>query len=188
MFELPEMIDGIVRGAVLSVLGLALIIAIVRIVGLRSFSKMTSFDFVITLATGSLLASIATVSSWTDAFQTAVAIAVLMGLQVLIARTRDRRNKVSDYLLNTPSLLMKDGEFIDETMNDCRVSRDDVLAKLRQANVKTFEDVRAVVLETTGDISVLHGSDVDPRLLDDVEQRRRFDAFAHDRQARATRR
>ena len=32
-----------------------------------------------------------------------------------------------------------------------------MIAKLREANVLDISEVRAVVLETTGDISVLHG-------------------------------
>ena len=46
------------------------------------------------------------------------------------------------------------------------MTRSDVLAKLREANVLAMTDVRAVVLETTGDISVLHGdAQVDDILL-----------------------
>lgn len=35
------------------------VVAFVRIIGLRSFSKMSSFDFAVTVAMGSLLASVA---------------------------------------------------------------------------------------------------------------------------------
>ena len=63
MFGLPAYIDQIVRAGVLGAICLAFIILAVRLVGLRSFSKMTAFDFVITLATGSLLATVT--SMWT---------------------------------------------------------------------------------------------------------------------------
>ncbi|MER0238076.1 YetF domain-containing protein [Fulvimarina sp. MAC8] len=182
MFVSPDLLDGILKGTILASLGLALVIIVVRVVGLRSFSKMTSFDFVITLATGSLLATVATVSSWGSFLQGCFAIIVLMALQVLIAAPRDRSNRISGYLMNEPVLLMKDGEFFDDVMNSRRVSRDDVLGKLRQANVADFDSVKAVIMETTGDISVLHGVDeLDPRLLDDVRGRRHFEAFEEDR-------
>ncbi|EAU40444.1 hypothetical protein FP2506_04426 [Fulvimarina pelagi HTCC2506] len=185
MFVSPDLLDGVLKGTVLAALGLALVIVIVRFVGLRSFSKMTSFDFVITLALGSLLATVATVSSWGSFLQGCFAIIVLMALQVLIAATRDRSNRISRYLMNDPVLLMKDGEFFDDVMNSRRVSRDDVLGKLRQANVTDFDSVKAVIMETTGDISVLHGaSKVDPRLLDDVVGRRHFETFDGDRSER----
>jgi len=44
-----------------------------------------------------------------------------------------------------------------------------VRAKLREANVFNYHEVEAVVLETTGDVSVLHGgSNFDNDLLADV--------------------
>ncbi len=42
-------------------------------------------------------------------------------------------------------------------MKASRVSRSNVMEKLRSANVTDFSQVRAVVLEATGNISVLHG-------------------------------
>ncbi len=75
---------------------------------------------------------------------------------------------------NEPLVLMVEGEVIAENLRRARVTRDDVLEKLRQANVHRLSDVRAVVLETTGDVSVLSGDvPLDDALLDDV---RGFDA------------
>lgn len=171
MFGLPDWLDAVVRGLALSGLTLGVIVVLVRVVGLRSFSKMTAFDFVITLATGSLLATGAgSVTSWPNLLQALVAIAVLMGLQVALAFIRKATGPSNSVLENAPLLLMRDGVFIDKAMRKSRVSRDDVLAKLRGANVMHFEEVRAVVLETTGDISVLHGPDMNPALLDGVRE------------------
>ena len=50
---------------------------------------------------------------------------------------------------------MYDGKVIDKALNVSRVAESD-LFKLREANVLELNQVRAVVLETTGDISVLH--------------------------------
>lgn len=49
--------DAVLRGAVLAIAALLWVALPVRVVGLRSFSKMTSFDFVMTVAKGSLVAS-----------------------------------------------------------------------------------------------------------------------------------
>jgi uncharacterized membrane protein YcaP (DUF421 family) len=55
---------------------------------------------------------------------------------------------------------MEHGRFLEEAMARTRVSRANVLEKLRASGVGSFSAVRAVVLETTGDISVLkQGSD-----------------------------
>ena len=149
-----------------AVLMLAILIATIRLVGLRSLSKMSSFDFAVTVAIGSILAG--SVATSTPVANGALAIAALLALQALIAVLR-RRASFETLVDNTPVVLMRDGEYREDAMATCRVTHSDVLAKLREANVLQLSTVRVVVLETTGDISVLHGdTDVDPELLDGV--------------------
>ena len=143
-----------------------LVIVVIRVVGLRSLSKMSGFDFVVTVAIGSVVAS--TVATSTPIAQGFLAVAALLGVQAIIALIRLRGDDGS-IVDNTPLLLMRDGELIPEAMCRARVTESDVRAKLREANVLTLSQVRAVVLETTGDISVLHGDGpVDAALLDAV--------------------
>lgn len=168
MFDLPEGWDVIVRGVVLTVAALLWVLLVVRVVGLRSFSKMTAFDFVATVAMGSLLATAATATRWSDFVQVAIAVVALMAVQAALAALRKASDAAREVLSNTPILLMRDGEFLEDAMRKSRVARNDVLAKIRAANVSSISDVRAVVLETTGDISVLHSGEVDQDLLDGV--------------------
>lgn len=65
---------------------------------------------------------------------------------------------------------MEGGKFCDEALQFTRVAREDVLAKIRAANALNLREVRAVVLESTGDISVLHGAAVDEQLLKGVRR------------------
>lgn len=153
-----------------ALLMLAAVIAVIRVIGLRSFSKMSGFDFAVTVAIGSITAS--TVTSTTPLANGALAVASLLAVQSAIAFLRQRFSfgRIVD---NTPALLMRDGVMIDGALARCRVTEDDVVAKLREANVLDVSSVRAVVLETTGDISVLHGDGpLDPRLLESVRDLR----------------
>ena len=150
MFGLPTTLDIIVRAGVLGALCLLFILLLVRLIGLRSFSKMTAFDFVITLATGSLLANATSASSWA-AFGQSVA-------------SKD----VHRLLENEPLMLMRDGAFLEDALKRSRVTREDVFSKLRTANVLELSQVRAVVLETPGDISVLHGDRLEDVLVEGV--------------------
>ena len=163
-----DILDLIARAAVLMTVGLIFVVLCVRLIGLRSFSKMTPFDFVATVATGSLLASAASVSDWTAFAQRLLAIAPLFGAQFILAKLRINSSAVEDAISNVPRLLMLNGVIDEEALKETRVSKGDLIAKLRESNALEFDKVRAVVLETTGDISVLHGSDVDERLLENV--------------------
>lgn len=145
-----------------SIAMLAGIIAYIRIAGLRSFSKMSAFDVAVTLAIGSLLGAVALSSS--SLLEGLVAVGSLLGIQALISWLRFYGfGRIVD---NRPIVLMAGGRMFEENMKRERVAPNDLTAKLREANVSSPDDVVAVVLETTGDISVIHGHDrFDPAIL-----------------------
>lgn len=163
---------------VVSTLGIyAALVLVVRVNGLRSFSKMSGFDFATTVAAGSLVATIA--ASSTSLSNGAVALVTMFGAQRLVARGRfDPR--VSAAVDNQPVLLMTHGRFVRDGLDQANVTEHDVIAKLRLHGVTRLENVAAVVIEVTGDISVLHGADaapdVDSRLYRDVRFADRLDA------------
>lgn len=162
-------LDTISKAIILGPLSLFWVILVVRIIGLRTFSKMTAFDFVATVAIGSLLASAASADKWATFFQSSLAILTILAAQALLAKLRNTSDRFQDTISNNPVLVMQDGKFCREAMKKHRVSEADIWGKLREANVLSLDQVRAVVLETTGDISVLHGEKLDDVLLTGVD-------------------
>lgn len=149
-----------------AVLMVVAVVVIIRIVGLRSLSKMSSFDFAVTISIGSILGS--AVASTTAVSEGALAVGSLLAVQWVIAQFR-RRSFGSRLVDNRPVLLMRDGEFLPDGLDHARVTRSDVFEKLRLAGVHGLDEVRAVVLETTGDVSVVTGTrPLDPELWDNV--------------------
>lgn len=150
--------------------GVATYVAILlytRLVGLRSFSKMSAADFAMTVAVGSLFAS--TISSPSPSLAVGLtAIAVLFFGQWGFAFLRMKSSLFSRWVDNEPLLLMRDGKVLDDNLKRANVTRNDLYAKLREANALRLSEVRAVVFETTGDISVLHSSSSDARLEPEV--------------------
>lgn len=78
--------------------------------GLRTFAKMSSFDFVTTVAMGSIVASTA-ITRQPPVFQALVALLTLYLMVHVTAWARHRWTGVSDVIDNQPILLM-DGETI----------------------------------------------------------------------------
>lgn len=173
MSEIAPLPDIEALGAILLDAGLALlaIILVVRAVGLRSFAKMSSFDFAVTVATGSILGSVVLDAS-ISFVHALVAVGALLLAQVVVSLARLRFERVHSVFDNTPLLLMDGADILEDNLRYGRVARVDLIAKLREANVMRLADVQAVVLETTGDISVLHGSqdELEPVLLDGVRR------------------
>ena len=96
--------------------------------------------------------------------------AALFATQVTASRLRDESDTIDEALSNKPQLLMRDGRILYDALEACRVAEEDLVAKLREANVLDFSEVRAAVLETTGDVSVLHGDKLNDEVLLNVRQ------------------
>jgi len=147
------------------------IIILTRIFGKRSFSKMSSFDFACTIAIGSIIASTLLTSSVTliEGFFGLLGIYLLQGLTAYLRLSK----KVREIVDNNPLMLMKGSEILHENLKTAKVTEDDLKAKLREANVIDLKNVKCVVFETTGDISVLHDDgtkQIDPWLISGVDQ------------------
>ena len=149
----------------------SLIILITRISGLRTFSKMSNIDFASTIAIGSILA---TVVMHTDQsiVKGAVALAGIVTFQSIFSFVARKSKKMGKLLSNEPMLLMYYGKILEDNLARANVSEEELIAKLREANTVHFEDVLAVVLETTGNMSVVHTSDdkqLSPEILKGVK-------------------
>ncbi len=142
-----------------------------RISGLRSLATMSSFDFAATVGIGSIVASVATAS--TSAVSGAVAMAALYVLQASIAVAR--RSEAARIVDNQPLLLMAGDEILDANLRQARLTELELMAQLRQQGVTRLSEVRAVIFESAGTISVLTGDHrVEARLLDGVRGRDRL--------------
>jgi len=143
-----------------------------RIAGKRSFSKMSSFDFAMTVAIGSILAT-TILSKSTSLLQGAVGLASVYVLQLFVALLR-RNKKFQKLVDNQPVLLMDGQEILHENLKKSHVTLDDLKSKLREANVLELNQVRAVIFEATGDIAVLHTKDknqqIEDFILEDVKR------------------
>lgn len=118
---------------------------------------MSSFDFAMTVAVGSIIATTA-LSQSVSMVQGIVGLVAIYLLQIGAAFAR--RNKTIRKLMDNSPLLLMDGEtIIEDNLRKSRVTHGDLRSKLREANVTQLSQVKAVVFETTGNISVLHNDD-----------------------------
>ncbi|QBI54622.1 DUF421 domain-containing protein [Streptomonospora litoralis] len=140
-----------------------------RLAGLRSFSEMTNFDMAATVAFGSIVAT--TAVGTTSLLEGVVGLGVLFTVQALLAwyRRHDGGERLMD---SGPLLLMRDTEVIEDNLSRVRMTRGDLCSKLRLAGITTFDQVAAVVMESTGEVSVLRrnpdGTPLEPELLASV--------------------
>jgi uncharacterized membrane protein YcaP (DUF421 family) len=145
------------------------LVTVLRVSGKRTLAKLNAFDFIVTVALGSTLATILLNSdvSWTEG---AVALGILAGLQFLVATVTSRVPAGRSVMTARPTLLVRNGCLLDAALRSQRVTAAEVRQAVRAAGVLDLARVSAVVLETDGTLSVVMTDQVgDAWALSDVE-------------------
>jgi uncharacterized membrane protein YcaP (DUF421 family) len=144
----------VARTLVIGVLAYAILVFWLRISGKRTLSKWNAFDFIVTIALGSTLASILT-SNNVALTQGALALGLLVGLQFAITWLAVRLGWLRRLIKSEPTLLLRDGCVLHDVLRRERVTESELHAAVRSQGIASLEDVAAVVLETDGTFSVV---------------------------------
>lgn len=142
------------RTFVIAVFAYPAMLVLLRRSGQRTLSKMNSFDFVVTIALGSTLASVILTGSVALA-QGLLAFLLLIGMQYALAWLTSRSVRIERLVNGEPVLLVHRGAFLEAAMRRARVSHDEIRASLRGRGHAALEDIEAVILETNGSLSVV---------------------------------
>ncbi len=145
---------GILRILIVGVCVYVALVALLRASGKRTLSKMNAFDFVVTVALGSTLATVL-LSKDVALAEGLTAFALLIVLQFIVTSLSVRSKSISKMLKSEPSLMWHRGEFLQRAMRSERVTEAEVVAAIREQGQARFESVEAVVLESDGSFSVI---------------------------------
>lgn len=166
MFELNVPAWEIVARTVL-VYG-ALLVGL-RLAGKREIGQMTAFDLVVILLIANAVQN-AMVGPDTSLTGGLVAAAALLVANFATAELRDHIPLLRRVVEGTPTLLIHDGQFVEEHLRREHIDRDEVLMALREHGVNDPSEVHTAVLEVDGSISVV------PAGVDSIQTRRHIRA------------
>ncbi|MFD2246531.1 DUF421 domain-containing protein [Pontibacter ruber] len=115
--------ESILRTLIIGVLAYLVLVIQLRVSGKRTLSKMNSFDFIITVAFGSTLATIL-LNKDVALLDGIVAFGLLILLQFVITWGSVRSKKLNRMVKATPVLLFYQGTFLWETMKAERITKE----------------------------------------------------------------
>ncbi|MEO8740418.1 MAG: YetF domain-containing protein [Casimicrobiaceae bacterium] len=150
---------ALLRTGIVGVCAYATLVVLLRISGKRTLSKMNAFDFLVTVALGSTLATVL-LSKDTSLAQGVFAFMLLIAFQFGVTWLSVRWRWVRRLVTGEPQMLLFRGEFIKSALLRSRVTEDEVLAALRSHGIGDRQDAYAVVLETDASFSVVGMSGV----------------------------
>jgi len=146
------------RVFVVGILGYLSAIVLLRISGKRTLSKLNTFDFLVTVALGSTLASII-LNKDVALTEGIAAFCVLILGQFVITYLSVHSSTFQHLIKSDPTLIYHKRHFLKQAMQRERVTEEEVLAIIRENGHLSLEGVTAVVLETDGSFSVLGTED-----------------------------
>lgn len=144
----------LLRTTLLALGGYASLVCLLRMSGKRTLSKMNAFDFLVTVALGSALATVI-LSKDTSLAQGVLAFALLIGCQFAVTWLSVRWGWVRRLVTGEPEMLFYRGEFLHAAMRRSRVTEDEVRSALRSSGIGDPREAHAVVLETDASFSVV---------------------------------
>lgn len=162
--------SGIFRVAITTIIAYILVVLMLRVSGKRTLAKMNAFDTVVTIALGSILGSVILTKS-TPIAEGITAIGLLIFLQYIITFITVRNRNFKKVISSHPTLLFYDGKLLKKIMKKQRVSEEEINKSVREAGFSGFSEISAIVLESTGDITVISQASKDDgkNAMEDVE-------------------
>src|SRR3954463_7758350 len=144
-----------VRSAVVYIV----VIVGIRLSGKREVGQMTPFDLTLLLLLSNSVQNAMTGPD-TSLAGGIVAAATLLILNFGIGKLSGTNRTFRKFIQGKPTLLVHNGEIIEEHMRRERVSLDELKRALREHNIEDVKDVALAVLEVDGTISCLRYDDV----------------------------
>jgi len=125
-----------------------------RLMGKRELGQMTAFDLVVILLIANAVqnAMVGTDSSVPGGL---LAAAVLLVANRGVALVRLRGGAVGRFVEGTPTVLIQEGHFLEQSLHKEGVDRQELEMVVREHGIESAADVKLAVLETDGSISIV---------------------------------
>lgn len=132
----------------------AVMVIVLRVSGKRTLAKLNAFDLVVTVALGSVLATIALSRDVSLADGVAV-ITLLVAAQWVVSWASVHTSVAQRLVQAEATVVFENGRFEDVVLSRMRLTHGDVCQAIRSSGCGDLELVAAVVLETDGSLSVI---------------------------------
>jgi uncharacterized membrane protein YcaP (DUF421 family) len=130
------------------------LIVVLRMSGKRTLATLNAFDFVVTVALGSVLATIA-LAAEVAVVEGVAAFVTLIGLQFVVAWSATRYDLFRSSVKTQAVTLVRDGQLLTDAIKAERLHPEEIHQAVRRSGVGGLELVAAVVVETDGTLSVV---------------------------------
>ncbi|MGB3799697.1 MAG: YetF domain-containing protein [Lewinella sp.] len=145
---------GLVRTLIVGTVGYVFMVFALRISGNRTLAKLNAFDLAVSVAFGSVFASML-LSEGVALMEGILAISLLCFLQFLLAYFSVRSEKFASLVRSEPVILVRKGEIQPQAIHDARLTERELFAIARSHGHHNLDDIDLIILESDGGFSVI---------------------------------
>ena len=146
--------EGLIDVLVCAPILYALVVLSVRLSGKRTTGQMNNFDWIVTVAMGSIVASGIVINSVSIA-EAGLAVVTLLLLQYAVTRLAKSSDRFDRAMKADPAVLVARGQVQDGALRANRVTREEINAAIRSRGMTRLDEVGWMILENDGSFSVI---------------------------------
>lgn len=156
----------IIKVLLTSLLSVAALFAIAKIMGHKQMSQLDFFDYISGITIGSIAAELAT--ELEKPLKPLIAITVYGAVAILLSKITSLFPKTRKYINGTPTILMNNGKLYRENMKKAKLDLSEFMVMCRQQGYFNLSDIQTAVFEFNGKLSILPVSKKRPANPEDL--------------------
>lgn len=138
----------------LSAASFAVLFILTRLMGYRTISELSFFDYVIGISIGSIAAEMAT-NADLELYKGITAMVVYALFSIAFQLIQLKSSHARKFISGQPIIIIEKGKIIRKNMKKARIELDDLISFARAAGYFNLSDIDFAVMENTGKISFM---------------------------------
>ena len=146
--------NPILRVVIFSVSSFLFLFIVTKIMGKKQIAQLSFLDYVIGISLGSIAAEMAT-DPERPFYHFFIAMTIYLVMDILLTLVARKGTFLKKFLRGRPLILVEEGRINYKNLTRSKLDINDHLSLCRAKGYFDLRDVRSVIFETSGDISVL---------------------------------
>ena len=156
----------LLKVTVLSVVSLAVLLLLAKLMGNKQVSQLSIFDYIIGISIGSIAAELAT--DLENPMRSFLAMVIYGFIAYLVSLVTGKSTKARKVIIGRPLILYDNGKLYRRNFSKARVDISDFLMQCRNQGYFDLADIQTAVFEYNGAVSILPSEGTRPLTPDDV--------------------
>ena len=157
----------LIKVAVLSVVSLAVLMLLTKLMGNKQVSQLSIFDYIIGISIGSIAAELAT--DLENPMRSFLAMIIYGLIAYLVSLVTGRSIKARKVIIGRPLILYDNGKLYRKNFSKARIDISDFLMQCRNKGYFDLSEIQTAVFEYNGGVSILPAEGTRPLTPSDVK-------------------